>query len=167
MAWAALEDGWALEVRWMLDDAGCPASVNAERYLRMLSEDVWPEVRARAGQLRYWWQQDGATSHVTNDVFMFLTAKFRGRLISHRSDIGWPPYSPDLNPLDYFFWGYAMMHVRRQKPTTIDELKAIVEDVAHTVPVEMICKSVAGIKKRCRACIQAEGGHFESFLKKM
>ena len=58
-----------------------------------------------------------------------------------------------------------MMHMRRRKPTTIDELKAVVEDVVRTVPVEMIRQAATNIRKRCRACIQADGGHFESFLK--
>ena len=79
--------------------------------------------------------------------------QFRGRLISRRSDITWPPYSPDMNPLDYFFWGYAMMHVRRVKPASIQELMEVVEDVARTIPEEMVRKSVANIRKRCRATL--------------
>ena len=111
--------------------------------------------------------QDGATAHTTNDVLNFLGEKFRGRVISRRSEIEWPPYSPDLNPLDYFFWSFALIQVRRQKPATIAELRAIVEDVAATAPEEMIRDAVENIKKRCEACQMAEGGHFESFLKKI
>ena len=167
MAWAALVNGKALEVRWMVDEDGRPQSVTAASYLNMMKNHVWPEVRASAGQLKLWMQQDGATSHTAEDVIEFLMDKFRGRLISRRSPIDWPAYSPDMNPLDYHFWAYAMMHVRRVKPQTIDELKEVVEDVARTIPEEMVRKTVANIRKRCRACIMADGDHFEAFLKKI
>ena len=166
MAWVALVGGRALEVRWMVDEEGRNVSVNAERYLDMLKL-VWEEVRHSSSRLQFWWMQDGATCHTTNDVLNFLRLKFKGRLISRRSEIGWPPYSPDLNVLDYFFWSYAMMHVRRRKPATIEQLKAVVEDVARTVPVDMIRAAVGNVRKRCQACIQADGDHFEAFLKQL
>jgi hypothetical protein len=164
MAWVALVDGRALEVRWMVDEDGRNVSVKAKLYLDML-KDVWQEVLDRAGQLQYWWQQDGATCHTTDAVLTFLLAKFKDCVISRRSAIEWPPYSPCLNVLDYFFWSFAMMHVRRRKPATIEELKAVVEDVARTVPADMIRAAVGNIRKRCQACVEADGRHFESFLK--
>ena len=165
MAWVAIVDGKCLKVRWMVDEEGRNVSVTGDRYLSMIEEEVWPEVRRRAARNGYWWQQDGATSHTTNAILNFLLDKFRGRVISRRSEIVWPPYSPDLNVLDYFFWSYAMIHVRRRKPATIEELKETVEDVAATIPEEMIRDAVANVRKRCRACIEADGDHFESFLK--
>jgi hypothetical protein len=92
MAWVALVDGRALVVRWMVDEEGRNVSVNAKLYLDVL-KNVWQEVRGRAGQLQYWWQQDGATCHTTNAVLTFLHAKFKDRIISRRSAIEWPPYS--------------------------------------------------------------------------
>ena len=124
MAWVAIVDGRVLEVRWMVDEEGRNVSVNGERYCSMIADHVWPEVRGRARRNQYWWQQDGATSHMTKDVLEFLLDKFNGRLISRRSEIFWPPYSPDLNVLDYWFWSFAMVHIRRVQPETIDELKA-------------------------------------------
>ena len=87
------------------------------------------------------------------EVIVWLNAKFWGRVISRKAEVEWPPYSPDLNPLNYFIWSYAMNHVRRREPTTIDELKETVEDVAHTVPEQMIRDAVANIRKRCKACV--------------
>ena len=166
MAWVAIVDGKTLEVRWMVDEEGRNVSVNSELYLNMLKQ-VWEEVRLRSSRLQLWWMQDGARPYTTEDVLNFLRLKFKDRVISRRSEIEWPPYSPDLNVLDYFFWSFAMIHVRRRKPTTIEELKAVVEDVARTVPVDMIRAAVANVRKRCRACIQAEGNHFEAILKQL
>ena len=79
--------------------------------------------------------------------------QFRGHLISRRSDITWSPYSPDMNPLNYFFWGYAMTHMWHVKPASIQELMEVVEDMARTIPEEMVRKLVANIRKRCRATL--------------
>ena len=39
----------------------------------------------------------------------------------------WPPRSPDLNPCDYFLWGYLKSVVYYPLPKTILELKANIE----------------------------------------
>ena len=101
------------------------------------------------------------------EVHNFLGEKFCGQIISQKLEIDWPPYSPDLNPLDYFFWSLAMIQVRCQKTSTIAELTAIVEDVAATAPKEMIHDAVGNIRKRCQACQMAEGSQYEPFLKKI
>ena len=51
-----------------------------------------------------WFQQDGATP---------LTAKHNN----------WPPHSPDLNPLDFFLWGYLKDKVYTPKPATLQDLR--------------------------------------------
>ena len=39
-------------------------------------------------------------------------------------------FSTNLKPLNYFLKSFAMIQVRRQKPATLDELEAIVENAA-------------------------------------
>ena len=92
--------------------------------------------------------RDGVTSHTTAEVMAFLNTKSRGCIISCKAEVKWPPYSPNLNPLDYFFWFYAMIHVRRRKAATIDELKKTVEDIARMVPEQMIRDMVGNICKK-------------------
>ena len=65
---------------------------------------------------------------------------------SAAAQIKWPPYSPDLDFLDYF-WLYAMINVRRCKPATIEELGAVVISVARTFPDRMIRTAVANVQK--------------------
>ena len=45
------------------------------------------------------------------------------------SSAGWPAKSPDLSPLDFWFWGVAMEEGAVQ-PNTLEELKKVVEDFA-------------------------------------
>ena len=163
MAWCGMVDGKMLAVRWMIDESGRPASVDSDRYQATIQQ-VWAEVRNRSSRRHFWWMQDGATSHVTNVNLNFLVEKFRGRVISRRSEQMWPPYSPCLNPLDFSIWGYMQNQVRRIQPSTIEELMAAVEDVAATIPEEMVRAAAANVRKRCEACLEADGGHFEYFL---
>ena len=64
--------------------------------------------------------------------------KFGGRGITGRGENSWPAYSPDLNVLDFDFWGFANQEVWRRKPSTIAELREIVEDVAQNLSGEII-----------------------------
>ena len=163
MAWSALVDGSVLRIRWM-DEPHRPPTVTAASYLEMLKNEVWPEVRGLAGRRGWWWQQDGATVHCSDEVLAFLEEKFRGRVISRRGDNPWPPYSPDLNPLDFFFWGFCMAEVFRLKPATIEELKTVVEDLAAELSGDVIRGVMASFRRRCEACIEADGGAFEYLL---
>ena len=162
MVWCGIVDGKMLRVRWF-EEGGRPVSVNADRYQTLL-HDVWEEVRHSSSRRRYYWMQDGASSHVTNANLNFLVGKFRGRVISRRSEQMWPPYSPCLNPMDFCIWGYMQDQVRRIEPSTMQELKDAVEDVAQTIPEEIIRAAASNLRKRCQACIEADGGHFEFLL---
>ena len=57
-----------------------------------------------------------------------------------------------------------MIQVHLQKPVTIDELKETVKDIEHMVPEKIIWDAMGNIYKKCEACKQAEGDHFECFL---
>ena len=63
------------------------------------------------------------------------------------------------------FWTYAMVHLRRRKLATINKLKETVKDVARTVLEHTIRDVVAKIRKRCKACVLADGDRFKYFLK--
>ena len=77
----------------------------------------------------------------------------------------WPPYSLDINALNYFFWLYTMMQVQWRKLAMIDELKETVKGVMHIILEEMVREAETNMGKRCQACEAASGGHFKAFLK--
>lgn len=53
----------------------------------------------------YWFQEDGAPCHTTNQTMQFLQQKFSGRVVAKNANIDRPARSPDLNPLDFLLWG--------------------------------------------------------------
>ena len=70
--------------------------------------------------------QDGAPAHTSRMAMDWLEDRFLGRLISNKSDFMWPPQSPDLNPLDFFLWGYMMEEIHRAEPGSTVELKRLI-----------------------------------------
>ena len=57
--------------------------------------------------------------------------------------IAWPARSPDMSCLDFWSWGgiVAMEEVRKRGPSTLTELKAVVEAFAESVDQEEVKRS--------------------------
>ncbi|GFX64463.1 uncharacterized protein TNCV_4043531 [Trichonephila clavipes] len=86
-----------------------PDRLTGPRYLIFL-EQVLPELFdsahvTAATRTSMWFQQDGASSHFSISVRNHLDATCGERWIGRRGPVHWPPQSPDLSCLDYFFWG--------------------------------------------------------------
>ena len=74
-----------------------------------------------------YFQQDVATSHTSHANVAEIQSFFGDRVTSKEL---WPPRSPDLTQPDYLLWGYLKGRVYRNKPRTIDALKAnITEEI--------------------------------------
>ena len=56
--------------------------------------------------LQYNFQQDGAPPHFQKDERSFLDVNLPNRWIGRRGYFEFPLRSPDVTPLDFFFWGY-------------------------------------------------------------
>ena len=110
-----------------------------------LTSCIWEEMHFRSSRLQFLQIQDGAHPHTTEDVLTFHCLKFKGCVVSRRSEVVWPLYLLNLNVLDYFCGSYAMIHVRQRKSATIKGSKAVVEDVARTVPDNIIRTAVANV----------------------
>ena len=133
-------------------------------YLEMIQTRIMPVLQRKPRFQSLWWMQDGATSHTAKIVMEFLQEKFDGRIISSNSENPWPARSPDLNPLDFWFWGYAQSKVHKEKPENIEEVQSIVENVARSCQQQMVIRASMNIVKRAQKCAEKQGCHFESEL---
>ena len=111
-----------------------------------------------------WFQQDGATPHTSNFALTFLREVFGYRIISRRAEHEWAPHSPDLNPLDFFLWGYLKDRVYGNSPQTLDELKLSVETHTNRISLQMCRNVIANFNRRIAVCLKRKGAHFEHVI---
>ena len=108
-------------------------------------------------------QQDGAPSHTARHTQEWLAVNCPDFVEKDQ----WPPNSPDLNPLDFCVWGMMLESYAKHKPkpSTKAELKEVLQFIWNSLSQDCIDKAVLGVRKRLRACVGVEGGHFEHALR--
>ena len=83
-------------------------------------------------------------------------------VISRGFPINWPPRSPDMTPLDYYFWGTAKNRVYDGgRPSSIDQLKVRIRKVISEISQEEICAAVQNILTRAEMVKDVNGAAFE------
>ena len=76
-----------------------------------------------------------------------------------------PPYSPDLNPLDFFLWGYLKSRVYRSPyPKTVEELKKSIRGECGRITKSMIVSAVENFNARMQYVISKKGAWFEKIM---
>ena len=93
--------------------------VTGNYYTKHLRTQLIPACEKLYPENNFIFQQDGATSHTCNVCQAYLKDTLgRGRFVSKTE---WPPKSPDLNILDYYFWDRVATKVYegRKKPFEI------------------------------------------------
>lgn len=109
-------------------------------------------------------QQDSASPHSARVVTDYLNQQFPGRWIGRYSPIRWPARSPDLNPLDFFLWGYCKTLIYKKLPKDVEELNDKLHNAIWTIEDDIIKKIPINLLRRMRTCIAMNGGHFEYLL---
>ncbi|EFN70918.1 hypothetical protein EAG_03291, partial [Camponotus floridanus] len=72
--------------------------------------------------------------------------------------------SPDLSPLDFFFWGYLKDRVYKIKPQNLNDLQVrIIDEVALITP-EILQNVQTNFYDRLAHCQTVEGRQFEHLL---
>lgn len=145
-------------------------TVNGERYKNMLETEFIPIAQGMDAVEGFWYMQDGAMPHRTQAVFDVLDEHFHGQVLAlgYESRFGcglnWPPYSPDLNPCDYFLWGYLKDQVYRTAPTTLEEPKDRIVAQVGAITTTQLESVIENFKKRLEKVQEQDGQHIEQFL---
>lgn len=109
-------------------------------------------------------QQDGAGPHNARIVTTFLNNKFPGRWMGRYGPIRWPARSPDLNPLDFFLWGYCKETMYKTLPEDVEDLETRLRYSIWSIEEDVMENVQQNLLKRMRACVRMDGGHFEHLL---
>lgn len=101
--------------------------------------------------------------HHARIIKQWLNEQFPRRWIGRGSElIGWPPRSPDLTPLDFFFWGLVAQKVYKIRPRTRQELCERIREACREITPEALKNTVKNIRKRYEKCIELNGGLVEA-----
>ena len=105
---------------------------------------------------------------ICSGIFCMLSILMTNSMIviSNLTEIPWPSNSPDLNPLDFFFWGHSMNHVFQAKPSTMDDLKKVVDEFGESMDPNLVRKVCSSARGRFKKMKQVKGGHFVHLYKK-
>lgn len=145
-----------------------PPRLNGLSYTQFLEEELGPLLEDVPLEVRrqMFFMHDGAPAHFSRIARTFLNAHYPNRWIGRMGPIAWPARSPDLNPLDFFLWGYLKMQVYATPVSNIQVLRdRILEGCEQIRNIPGIFENVRqSMRRRCMACIAAQGGHFEHLL---
>ena len=149
------------------DDNERSVTFNTDRYVQVLGK-FWPALGRRRGVfgVLQWFQQDGATPHTSNESLAWLQQRFPDRLISRRCHPQWSPHSPDLNPPDFYMWGYLKDRVYGNNPQTIPDLKAAITAAIRAIPREECGKVIENFARRIQMCLQRRVTHLEHIFER-
>ena len=66
--------------------------------------------------------ENGKTQSVNGTCYLELLKEVIWPELRYTATGNWPAHSPDLNPLDFHFWGEAQQQVYQEHPETIESL---------------------------------------------
>lgn len=129
--------------------------------LPILLEDVPLGVRNEM-----WLLHDGAPPHYAVGVRDFLNETLPERWIGRGGFVEWAPRSPDLNPMDFFFWGYLKTLVYRTPVHNVEELRQRIIDNCEVIKQKegIFARVRWNFQRRINLCSEMEGYHFENLL---
>uniref|UniRef100_A0A183CKH9 DDE_3 domain-containing protein n=1 Tax=Globodera pallida TaxID=36090 RepID=A0A183CKH9_GLOPA len=108
---------------------------------------------------REWiFQQDSAPVHRARVVQAWCRDHFPGFIPAEE----WPPYSPDLNPMDYSGWSILEARACATPHKNLESLRQALLREWEKISVREVRTICDNFPKRLRLCIKEKGGHFES-----
>jgi hypothetical protein len=125
----------------------------------LLSQHLLPAIRETAGEF-FIFQQDSAPAHRARETVELLQHSTPGFI----TPLQWPPNSPDLNPVDYKIWSVLQERVYRGRIRDVNHLKERLVEEWSRFDQDIVDRAVKEWRVRLRACVQADGGHFEHKL---
>lgn len=162
--WAGIVDNY------LIGPVELPERLNGPTYLHFLEhtlpellEDVDLQTRGNM-----WYMHDGAPAHFSLEVRRFLSNRFPRRWIGRGQEapINWPARSPDLNMLDFYFWGYMKTKVYATHVRTPEELWERIQSAADIVRQDggVLFSARRSLIRRANLCVQVNGEQFEHLL---
>ncbi|KAF2355203.1 hypothetical protein FHG87_014037 [Trinorchestia longiramus] len=135
---------------------------DSSKFMRSIAAELGVTVvlpwMKQVAQNRPWvWQQDSAPCYVFNRSLVWLEEHCYDLVTKHQ----WPPGSPDLNLMDYFFWDVLENRTNRRPHTTKASLIASIKEHCTFMDREIVKKACGSFRTRIERVIEAEGSYVE------
>jgi hypothetical protein len=133
---------------------------SANSYLEVLEAEVRPAFESF--ELGYEFMQDNASIHTARKVKEW----FHDQGIIYIDD--WPPYSPDLNPIEHIWWALKVRFCEMFPEVAADKseseysrqrLESCLQAAYDTLDKSLFDSLYQSMPRRIEACIQADGWH--------
>ena len=102
------------------------------------------------------------------DMFQMPAPALQADLDSPGKVLNDPPaLLSDLNPPDFYLWGYLKDRVYEHNPQTIPDLKAAITAAIRAIPREECRRVIENFARRIQVCLQRRGGHLEHIFERL
>ena len=162
--WCAISYGRIIGPIFLTD------SITGPVYKEQILEKSFRTIR-RLGMIKsYWFQQDGARPHSTDENLGRIAEVFQDRIIGLGAPqktgggIDWPPYSPDINVCDFFLWGAVKDKVYANPIQDLEMLKDRITEEIQAIPEEQIHAAIENFYTRIQHLVAIDGRHFENLI---
>ncbi|GBN90227.1 hypothetical protein AVEN_72423-1, partial [Araneus ventricosus] len=103
--------------------------------------------------LRNVWFQHVAPPHKVSSAQQYIQNTFQQQVIGYDGCVEWSTRSPDLNPLDFFLWGYFKQRVYATPPPTLQELRNRITDPCASASPAMLYNVQREVQSRSRCVL--------------
>ena len=76
----------------------------------------------------------------------------------------WPPHSPDINPCDFFLWGFLKENVFQRRSENVAQLRAHTVKLCRALSDDLCRKVVTNARVRLQEVVRQNSGHTEHVL---
>jgi hypothetical protein len=141
-------------------------TIDGDKYLSILQNHVVPYLKRHHLCFSTVFKQDGAPPHIKNTVKDFLKKTFgEQRIISRHLPQTWPPRSPDLSPVDFWYWGALKQMVYENGiPDSLLDLKERIIIASSRISLENVHSALDSFLDRLHMTLDAQGQHVEHLL---
>jgi hypothetical protein len=146
------------------DEREKAVTVTGPRYIHVLESCFSPDLARHPVTEETFFQQDGATSHTTQDSMAAVRNLFPNHVISRYGDNTLPASSPNLSACDFFLWGYMKSQVFKAPAPHIVQLKQRIQQEVKRIPMEMLQRVMGDVRKTLTQCLEQNGGHLNDVI---
>ena len=76
----------------------------------------------------------------------------------------WPPHSLDINPCDFFLWGFLKEKVFQRRPENSAQLRAHIVKLCRTLSEDLCRKVVTNVMVRLQEVVRQNGSYIKHVL---